>query len=146
MIIFLGFESKYISLEISLATPYHVLIMLYFVRAIAFDISGIMCMACKTCITPFPTVLTLWYTRVHVCALNCHNMITNVKAPTDEIFSLEATLCILYVNPNYCHTWFRGSFDDAWSRGKDDIVKMWMNCRTFLTTSKIMGIFVSSIK
>ena len=79
----------------------------------------------------FPTVLALQNARVHVHALNCCNMTTDVKVSINKTLGLGITLSILYVYPNHYYVRLWKSFNNAWSRSKDNIVKDMSSLKNF---------------
>jgi len=57
--------------------------------------------------SPFPAILALGHTRVHVCPSNGGNIIPYIEAPVNETFCLTLTLNIPDVQPNnsYIQLW-----------------------------------------
>lgn len=73
--------------------------------------------------TPFPTVFTLWYSRVHICTMNHGNEATNIKSPVDETLSFGSALSIPDIDPDDRYVQFEGYLDDSWFRGQDNVVE-----------------------
>jgi len=48
----------------------------------------------------FPTIFTLWNTRVHVDSSDCGDILSHIKAPINKAFGLTPTLNIPDINPN----------------------------------------------
>jgi len=92
------FKSWQVSFKVHFTIPYHISIVFNFVRTITLDTFDIMCIACKSHIVPFPAIFTLRNAWIHVCTINCSNMISYVKVSVNDIFGLRATLSIPYVN------------------------------------------------
>ena len=97
--------------------------MFYFMRAITFNIFEFMCMTCEHYIVPFPTVLVLWYTWVHVYTPNCHDMASYVEIPINKTFGFGTALSIPNIDPNYYYVWFQGGFDNSRFGYKDNIIE-----------------------
>jgi len=81
--------------------------MFAFVRSIAFNIFQTLSMVQESGVSLFPTIFALWDTRIHISTTYSYNMISDIEGPIDEVFSLEPTLSISYVNPDDCHIRFR---------------------------------------
>ena len=71
----------------------------------------------------FPTVPTLWYTRVHVCAIDSSDVLTNIESLIDNPFrSIVWVLDInLYHGYDYGYIRFGGCFDDLRPWCQNDI-------------------------
>ena len=108
------FKSGWVYLEICLVAPYKVLIMFAFIRSITFDIFQTLSMAQESGVFSFPTIFALWNTRIHVSIIYNYNITFNIEGPIDEIFSLESTLSIPYVNLDNCHIRFRWCLNHSW--------------------------------
>jgi len=80
---FLCLETRRIHLLVCLATPPKFAVVFRFVGAIAFDTLGILDSARKSCMTPFPAILTLGYTWVYVSTSNCGNILADIEAMID---------------------------------------------------------------
>ena len=87
-------------------------IMLGIVRSIAFDTSRHVKSTTKCCMAPFPTVLTLWNSRVHVHTMNSSNILSNIKMLIDNRFGYSSILWIPDINPNDHYVWFGGCFNN----------------------------------
>jgi len=64
-------------------------------------------------VAPFPTILTLENSRVHVYSSNDSNIVAYVETPVVEYFDIAATLYIPYINLNDCYVEFWRDFDDS---------------------------------
>jgi len=53
--------------------------------------------------TPLPAIFALGDTWVHVCSLDCSNVVAYVEASVDEKFCVLTALNIPNVDPNYGH-------------------------------------------
>jgi len=67
----------------------------------------------KSNISPLPAILVLENTKVHVCAFNSYDITTDVEAPINECFSIQAILEIPNINPNDYYVQFLRGFDDV---------------------------------
>ena len=83
------------------------------VSSIALGTPGDMRATAKCRISPLPTVLTLWDTRVHVGTFDGSNELSNVEATIDNVLCWRTTLGIPGVHPDHHHVWFQRCFDDA---------------------------------
>jgi len=63
---------------------------------------------------PFPAILALGDTWVHIGSLNGYNVPANIEASIDERFSFAATLNIPYVYPDNRHVQFGRNLDNSW--------------------------------
>ena len=117
------FKSQGVSLEISLTTSCHLLIMFNFVGTIILDTFRAIYMICKSCITLFPAIIILQNTRIYVCALDCCNMTVDVEIPINKILGIRTTLSIPYINPDHYYVRFERSFDNSRAGGKNNIIK-----------------------
>jgi len=73
------------------------------VRAIALHILGPMDIANTGHVTSFPTVLTLWHTRVYVGTIDCSNIASNIKASVDDLLGIRPILSIPDIEPDDSH-------------------------------------------
>ena len=76
-------------------------------KTISLDTFGTVHMVYKDYITSSPTILTLWNFWIHVCILNCCDIVTNVKVPVDYIFSFGTTLRVPNIDLDDGHVRFR---------------------------------------
>ena len=83
-------------------------------RTIALDAFGSLDAAHKGCVSPFPAILALRNSRVHVHTTNSGDVIAYVEAPVDEKFSIFTTLDIPDVNPNDGHIGLGRDFNNSW--------------------------------
>jgi len=56
-----------------------VTVVFRFVRAIAFDILRTLYSVRESGVTPFPTILALRYSWVHICSADGDNIFSNIK-------------------------------------------------------------------
>ena len=69
------------------------------VRTIALDVFRILNTAHTSCMSPFPVVFTLWYSRVHVHSVHCGNETIYIETPINNGLGFGAVLHIPYVDP-----------------------------------------------
>ena len=81
--VLLCFKSGGISLEVCLTILSKMMMMLRFVRSIAFNTFWPLNAACENCISPLLTILILRDTWVHICIFNSSNVTSYVEAPVD---------------------------------------------------------------
>ena len=86
-------------------------------RVIVFYIFGLLDSVHTGYMTPFPAVFTLWYSRVHICTMNCSNKAANVKPPINETLSFGAALYVPYIDPDDRHVQLGRYLDDSWFKG-----------------------------
>ena len=92
-----GFEVQRINLEVGLTTPDKVAVVFNFVRAVTFQASCTLKLTCEgvTCeggVTPLPTILVLWDTRVHIGLSDSYNITADVEALVDKFLGSQAVL------------------------------------------------------
>ena len=75
-----------------LVAPCHLLMVLRFMRSIAFDASGHVWLAAECWVSPFPIVFTLRNAWVHIHAMNSDNILANVKLSVDDYLRFSSTL------------------------------------------------------
>jgi len=80
---FLCFQPRRIDFGVGLAVPPKVVMIFGFVGTIAFDTLGSLNSARERCVTPFPTIFTLWNARVHVSSPNGCDIPTNIETSVD---------------------------------------------------------------
>jgi len=118
--------------------------MFDFVRNIALDIFGTIHMIHKGSVALYPAIFALRDTQVHVCAMNCTNVISYIKGPINKIFSLKATLSISYINPDNSHIRFGRCFDYLRSKGKNNIIEDVCGLNDFFNNVRCNGVLESS--
>jgi len=64
--------------------------------------------------SPFPAVLALGNSWVHVCSLDGSNVLSYVKAPVDEHLGIGPALDIPYIDPYNGHVRFGRDLDNSW--------------------------------
>jgi len=120
---FFSFKSGEVSLEIILTTSYHLSVVFYFMRTVAFDTFRSMHTTHEGHLSLFLTIFTLIDTRIHICSLNCCNVTSDIKAFVDVTFNLGTTLRVLYINPNYCYIRFRKNFNNMGVESKNNVIE-----------------------
>jgi len=80
-------------------------------------------MAYSCYMTPFPTILALRNSWIHISSLNCSNEASYIEASVYDLFCIRTTLRVPNVDPDDRHVGFRGNLDDVRSRSEDDVVK-----------------------
>jgi len=58
--------------------------VLRFVRTVTFNIFGPLDSTRESGVAPFPAILALGNTGIHICSSNCSNVIAHVETPVDE--------------------------------------------------------------
>jgi len=97
------FKSRRVSFQIRFATPSEVMIVLRFVRAIAFDAPRTLYSVRKSSMTPLLTIFALGYSWVHVCTPNSCYVNSNIETSIDKIFCSTFILNIPDIEPNDRH-------------------------------------------
>ena len=69
------------------------------VWSITFNILRVLYSARVSRVTPFPTLLALWDTQVHVCPWNSCNKTTDIEASVDKSSCIHATLKVPDIKP-----------------------------------------------
>jgi len=98
------------------------------IGTVAFDIFGPMHVIHESHMTPFPTILTLRDTWVHIYSSNCYNVTSDIGTSVNEVFYPSTTLRVPDIDPNYSYIRFGRHFDDLGSRHENSVVK---NVSTF---------------
>ena len=80
---FLCFQPWRIDFGVGLAARSKFVMILGFVGAIAFDALEPLNSTREHRVTPFPTIFTLWNTRVYVGTSNGHDILSNIEAFVD---------------------------------------------------------------
>ena len=78
------FKSRRVSSQICFATPSEVIIVLRFVRAIAFDAPRTLYSARKSSMISLPIILTLEYFWIHIHTFNNCYITSNIEIPIDK--------------------------------------------------------------
>ena len=89
-------------------------VMFSYMSSIALGAPGDMRMTAECQVAPFLAVLILWNTWVHICTMNSHNKLSNIKMMIDNVLCQRTALEILDIYPNHCHIEFGRYFDDIW--------------------------------
>ena len=63
--------------------------------------------------SPFPAILVLRDSWVHVRTSDCGDIVAYIEAPVDEKFSIFTALNIPDVNPNDGHIGLGGNFNNS---------------------------------
>ena len=85
------------------AIPYFLSMMFGNVSSIILSISENMRVTAECQIAPFPTVLILRNTGVHVCTIDGSYVLSNVESAIDDVLCYRIALRIPDINSNYCH-------------------------------------------
>ena len=115
------FCSCTIQLLVFHATPCILPVMFSDVSSIALGTPGDMRLTAECHVTPFPTVLALWNTQVHIGTMNGHDESSNIETAVDNVLSCRTNvlscrtiLRVPDIHPNHCHVGFGGSFNNTW--------------------------------
>jgi len=73
--------------------------------------------------TPFPTILALRNSQIHISSLNCSNEASYIEASVYDLFCIGTALRVPNVDPDDRHVGFRGDLDDVRSRSEDNVVE-----------------------
>ena len=120
---FFGFKAWWVSLFISFATPTELVVVFRFMQTITFDTFKSLNSAWQHSMFLFPTIFTLWNTKVHVSSSNSGNILSYIKVLIDKALGLAPTLGIPNVNPNDRHIWLWRNFNNSQFWSKNNIVK-----------------------
>ena len=85
----------------------------WLVGTIVFDTFWSLYFAQKCSVAPFPAILTLEDTWVHIGSSNGRNVPANIEASIDKHFGFDTTLNILYVYPDDEHVQFGWNLDNS---------------------------------
>ena len=69
-------------------------------RAVAFHVSCSLNPARQGGVTPFPTILAKWYSRVHVCASDGGDEVSYIETSVNEHFGILTALDVPNVDPD----------------------------------------------
>ena len=72
---------------------------------------------------PFPAILTLWDSQVHVCSSYCGNKAFHIEVSVDYFSHIGTILYVPYVNPDDGHIRFRWDLDNSGFGSKNYIIK-----------------------
>jgi len=89
-------------------------VILRLVRAVAPDTFGALYSARESGMSPFPAVLALGDSWVHVRSPDGSDVLSYVKAPVDEHLGVGPALDVPYINPYNGHVRFGQDLDDSW--------------------------------
>jgi len=73
--------------------------------------------------TPFPTILALRNSQIHISSPNCSNEASYIEASVYDLFCVGTALRVPNVNPDNRHVRFIEDLDDVRSRSEDDVVE-----------------------
>jgi len=65
-------------------------------------------------VSPFPAVLALGNSWVHVCSPDGSDVLSYVKVPVDEHLGISPTLDVPYIDPYNGHVGFGQNLDNLW--------------------------------
>ena len=108
---FLSFEPRGISFLIGFTVLHKLAVVNSLVRAIALDTLCPLNSAHTWCMTLFPTVFILWYSRIHVNVTNCGDETSDVEPSIDEALWFSATLSVPDIDPYNGHIGFGEHLD-----------------------------------
>jgi len=77
------------------------------VRTIALHTFGPLNVVYASCVAPFPTVLALKNSWIHVSSIDSSDIASYVEVSVDDFFSVGPILSIPNVDPDYCHIQLR---------------------------------------
>ena len=80
-------------------------------RIIVFDTPRYMWLTTESWVALFLTVLILWNTRIHVCATDGDNIVTDIELPADNTLDFESILQIPDFDLNNSYVRFGKCFD-----------------------------------
>ena len=80
---FLCFQPWRVDFGVGLVAPPKVVMIFGLVGTIAFDTLGPLNSTREYCVTPFPTIFTLWNAWVHVSSPNGRNIPFNIETSVD---------------------------------------------------------------
>jgi len=95
----LSLESRGVSFFICFATSPKLVMIFGFVRSIVLDTLGSLNTAGHSCMSPSPAILVLRDTRIYIGTPNGSNVLSNIEASVDKIFSLTSALDVPDVKP-----------------------------------------------
>ena len=72
-------------------------------RTITLHTFGPLSVAYASHVAPFPTVLVLRNSWIHVSSADSSNIAFYIEVSVDDFFSIRLILSIPNVNPDYCH-------------------------------------------
>jgi len=90
----LSLKLRRVSFFIHFATPPKLAMIFGFVRSVTLDTLGSLNTAEHSCMSPLLAILALRDTRIHIGTPNGSDVLSNIEASVDEIFSLTSTLGI----------------------------------------------------
>ena len=99
----LCFESRWINLKVSFATPSKLPMIISEVKAIALSTFWLLNSTNSSWVTLFPTILALRDARVHIGIPHHIDYVSNIKLPIDYFFGIVAILVVPDINPDNCH-------------------------------------------
>jgi len=91
-------------------------VILRLVRAITPDTFGALYSAQESGMSPFPAVLALGNSWVHVRSPDGSDVLSYVKAPVDEHLGIGPTLDVSYIDPYNRYVRFGQDLDNLWFR------------------------------
>jgi len=110
---FLCFQSRKVNLVVCFAALSEFSVVLRLVRAVTLDTFGALYSAQESGVAPFPAVLALGNSWVHVCSLDSNDVLSNIKAPVDEHLSIHSALNVPNIDLYDGYIRFGQDFDDS---------------------------------
>jgi len=74
-------------------------------------------------VSPFPAILTLQDSRVHVFSSYCGDKASHVEVSVDYFSRIGTVLCVPYVDPDDGHIRFRRDLDNSGFGSKNYIIE-----------------------
>ena len=140
----LGFEPRRVSLFVSFATPCKLAMMNSLVRAIILDTFYPLNSAHTYYMTLFPTVFTLWYSRIHISTMTCGDKTPTIESSINKTSCFWATLSVPDINPDNSHVQLGRYFDYSWFRGQNNVIEYMIFLKNFSISSEVISELVCS--
>jgi len=130
--ILLSFWSRGIYFVVSFAASSKMTMTNSLVRPIAFNTFNPLGTTYPGHVTPFPAILALQDSWVHICSPYHNNKASHIKASVDDIFYIGTILCVPYVDPYYSYVQFWQNLYDSWFGCKNDTIENVIILENFL--------------
>ena len=121
--VFFCFRVWWIHFFVGFATSPKLTMVFKFVRSITLNTLRSLNSTRYGGVSPFPTIFTLWNTKVHVGSSDCDDILFHIKVLINKAFGLTSTLNIPDINPNNRHIWLQKNFDNSWFWSENNIIK-----------------------
>ena len=73
--------------------------------------------------TPFPAILALWDSQVHICPTYCGDKTSHIELSIDDFLSIGIILCVPNVDLYNGYIWFQQNLYNSRFGGKNDIIE-----------------------